>query len=174
MTFSYASLVMSGGGAAPVLVVFAVLAASRSINNLCGPMLMATGRPGTVAVLSWSLAFVNVTAFLAVAWLAHDGDASGQALLMAAARTAPFALLYLPITLTLASRAAGSSIRGLLRELFPVMLSVPLIVGVSRTAHLAARWTSERCRTTHLSYCRRWLRRWWSPRHHLAGVAAQS
>ena len=121
-------------GAGAVLVVFSVLAAARSVNNLCGPMLMATGRPGTVASLSWSLAGVNAASFLLVAWFAGGRDASGQALAMSIARTAPFALLYMPITVALAARRAGTSIRGLVSETLPVLLSVPPIVVAARAA----------------------------------------
>lgn len=115
-------------GAAAVLVVFAVLASARSVNNLCGPMLMATGRPGTVATLTWSLSVVNVAAFLGAAWLVRDQGAADQAVAMAVARTATFAALYLPVTVALASRMAGTTIRGLFVELLPFLASVPAIV----------------------------------------------
>lgn len=121
-------------GAAAVLVAFAVLASARSVNNLCGPMLMATGRPGTVAALSWSLSVVNVTTFLAVAWLVRDRGAADQAFAMAVARTASFTVLYLPVTVRLASLVSGTTIQGLFTELLPPLASVPAIVVGARVA----------------------------------------
>jgi O-antigen/teichoic acid export membrane protein len=121
-------------GAAPVMVVFAVLAAARSVNNLCLPLLQATGRPGVTAALTWSLAAVNVGFFLGVASLVGDRGAPGQALAMAVGRTAPFTLIYLPITLALAIRMAKSSWRGILVALRPALLSVPAIVVGARGA----------------------------------------
>jgi len=121
-------------GAAAVLVVFAVLAAARSVNNLCGPLLQATGRPGVAAAMTWSLAAVNVVVFLLVASLVGDRGAPAQAFAMAVGRTAPFTLIYLPITLALAMRMAGSSFRGILVAVRPALLSVPAIVVGARGA----------------------------------------
>jgi O-antigen/teichoic acid export membrane protein len=121
-------------GAAAVMVVFAVLAGARSLNNLCGPLLQATGRPGVTAALTWSLAAVNVAVFLVVASLVGDRGAPGQALAMAVGRTAPFTLIYLPITLTLAIRMAGSSFREILIAVRPALFSVPAIVVGARAA----------------------------------------
>ena len=121
-------------GAAAVLVVFAVLAAARSVNNLCLPLLQATGRPGVTAVLTWSLAAVNVGVFVVVASLVGDRGAPGQALAMAVGRTAPFTLIYLPITLALAIRMAESSFRGILVAVRPALFSVPAIVVGARAA----------------------------------------
>ena len=121
-------------GAATVLVVFTVLAAARSVNNLCGPLLQATGRPGVTAALTWSLAAVNVAVFLVVASLVGDRGAPGQALAMAVGRTAPFTLIYLPITLALAIRMAGSSFREILVAVRPALFSVPAIVVGARTS----------------------------------------
>lgn len=115
-------------GAAAVLVVFAVLASARSINNMCGPMLMARGRPGTVATLTWSLTVVNVATFLGVAWLVRDQAPANQALAMAVVRTAVFVGLYLPVTVALAARMAGTTIRDLLITLMPALAAVPAIV----------------------------------------------
>ena len=121
-------------GAAAVLVAFAVLASARSVNNLCGPMLMATGRPGTVAALSWSLSVINVTSFLAVAWLVRAWGPADQAFAMAVARTATFTVLYLPVTVSLALRASGTTLQGLLAEMLPPLASVPAIVVGARVA----------------------------------------
>jgi len=115
-------------------VVFTVLAAARSVNNLCGPLLQATGRPGVTAALTWSLAAVNVAVFLVVASLVGDRGAPGQALAMAVGRTAPFTLIYLPITLALAIRMAGSSFREILVAVRPALFSVPAIVVGARTS----------------------------------------
>jgi O-antigen/teichoic acid export membrane protein len=121
-------------GAAAVMVVFAVLSSARSVNNLCGPVLQATGRPGVNAALTWGLAAVNVVVFLVVASLVGDQSAPGQALAMAVGRTAPFTLLYLPITLALAIRSAGSSFRGVYLAVRPALFSVPAIVVGARAS----------------------------------------
>lgn len=121
-------------GAAAVLVVFTVLASARSVNNLCGPLLQATGRPGIAGVLTWALAGVNVAVMLVVASLVVGQDPSGQALAMAVARTAPFVLVYAPVTLSMAARMAGSNFRDILVALRPALLSIPAIVVGARGA----------------------------------------
>lgn len=121
-------------GAAAVMVAFAVLSCARSINNLCGPVLQATGHPGISAALTWGLAAVNVVVFVGVAAVVRGESAPGQAFAMAVARTAPFVLLYLPLTVGLAMKFAGSSFRGVFRAIRPSVLSVPAIVVGARAS----------------------------------------
>lgn len=123
-------------GAAAVLIVFALLAAARSVNNICGPMLMATGRPGTVATMTWILSAVNVSTFLLVAWLVRGQGAADQAFAMAATRSIVFAVLYLPVTTWLAMTASGTTARKLMTVLWPSVASVPAIVVGCRGAML--------------------------------------
>lgn len=124
-------------GAAPVLVVFAALAVMRSVNNICGPLLMAGGRPGTVATLSWSLAGLNVVVFLTVASLVADRSTSTQAVAMALARTVGFLVVFVPFTFRIAMRSSGTRARRLLYELLPVLASAPAIIVGARIAVLA-------------------------------------
>lgn len=140
------------GPASTVLRILALSGAFRALTMFIGPALLAIGRPGRVAQLSWLSAAVSAGAFVTTGLALRDEGLTTQVVGLAAARAgvhALFALIYmLQISHLLEVRrlnivraiipSAFSSLVGfvVMIVIHPFLSAVPLLIrlGVEGTA----------------------------------------
>lgn len=104
--------------------ILAIVGIAKSLTLLTGPAMLALGRSHTVALGSWIQGAVMVVALLIAGLAAEKWSESAQITLIAAARSAVFVLLVVPIQVGFMSRATGTSLIRICRTILPGVLAM--------------------------------------------------
>ena len=120
------------------LQLLTVVGLVRTMTMLNGPAIVAAGRPGAQAVMTWVAAGVSAVSFGAAGLALHNGSIGDQVAGMAASRAILYALVLLPITQGfLTSRIVGVRSADYARLVTP---TVALCCGVAALGAVLARF----------------------------------
>jgi hypothetical protein len=114
--------------AAPVLQILCGLGVARTFTLFAGPLLQAVGRPGLMAAMTWTLAFLNISGFTVAGFWLRDLEVLDQIRGIAAVRTGIFVLLYSPVNLFMLLWFSGNSPWRLLRAVMPSLLGAASVI----------------------------------------------
>ncbi len=101
------------------LQVLCFLGSMLAVALFSAAVLEAAGKPGLLALITWTLTVVTVTSLTGVATLLADAAVGQQILGIAATRLVVFVLLYLPVRIIVLKRMVGITLSQLIRETLP-------------------------------------------------------
>lgn len=122
--------------AAGALRILAILAATKAIALFTGPLLLAHGRSTLVAGLAWLLAIPTAGAYVLAGYICQNAAAETQLITIAATRVGVFVVLHGVLSIVLAWRLCGLSIRDAFGAVAPGTFAAACGIAAGAIVHL--------------------------------------